>query len=96
MLQRLNKDADYMRQALRLAERGYGQTSPNPMVGAVLVKGGGIIGEGWVGVVNARPLGARARHCSLRVPEPSYDCRARGWCHRRALMVMIASVVTGG
>lgn len=33
--------------ALRLARRGYGATSPNPMVGAVLVKGGRIIGRGW-------------------------------------------------
>jgi len=30
-----------------LARRGYGTTSPNPMVGAVLVKGGKIIGRGW-------------------------------------------------
>ena len=36
-----------MRHALRLARRGYGATSPNPMVGAVLVKGGKIIGHGW-------------------------------------------------
>ena len=36
-----------MRLALRLARRGYGMTSPNPMVGAVLVKGGKIIGRGW-------------------------------------------------
>ena len=36
-----------MRLALRLARRGYGLTSPNPMVGAVLVKGGKIIGRGW-------------------------------------------------
>jgi diaminohydroxyphosphoribosylaminopyrimidine deaminase/5-amino-6-(5-phosphoribosylamino)uracil reductase len=36
-----------MRRALRLASRGYGQTSPNPMVGAVLVKRGQIIGQGW-------------------------------------------------
>ena len=36
-----------MRHALRLAHRGYGQTSPNPMVGAVLVKAGKIIGRGW-------------------------------------------------
>jgi len=36
-----------MRRALRLAARGYGQTSPNPMVGAVLVKGGKMIGQGW-------------------------------------------------
>ncbi len=36
-----------MRLALRLARRGYGATSPNPMVGAVLMKGGKIIGRGW-------------------------------------------------
>jgi diaminohydroxyphosphoribosylaminopyrimidine deaminase/5-amino-6-(5-phosphoribosylamino)uracil reductase len=41
------KDAQYMRLALRLALRGYGTTSPNPMVGAVLVKKGKVIGRGW-------------------------------------------------
>jgi diaminohydroxyphosphoribosylaminopyrimidine deaminase/5-amino-6-(5-phosphoribosylamino)uracil reductase len=40
-------DAQYIRLALRLAKRGYGATSPNPMVGAVLVKDGKIIGRGW-------------------------------------------------
>jgi diaminohydroxyphosphoribosylaminopyrimidine deaminase / 5-amino-6-(5-phosphoribosylamino)uracil reductase len=34
-------------QFMRLARRGCGATSPNPMVGAVLVKGGKIIGRGW-------------------------------------------------
>ena len=33
--------------ALALAERGAGRTSPNPMVGAVLVKDGAVIGQGW-------------------------------------------------
>ena len=36
-----------MRRALRLARKGDGKTSPNPMVGAVVVKGGRIIGEGY-------------------------------------------------
>ena len=36
-----------MSRALVLARKGYGRTSPNPMVGAVLVKRGQIIGEGW-------------------------------------------------
>jgi diaminohydroxyphosphoribosylaminopyrimidine deaminase / 5-amino-6-(5-phosphoribosylamino)uracil reductase len=36
-----------MRLALRLARRGGGATSPNPMVGAVLVKNGKITGRGW-------------------------------------------------
>ena len=41
------KDTDYMRLALELARRGEGWTRPNPMVGAVLVKNGQIIGQGW-------------------------------------------------
>ena len=41
------QEEDYMRLALSLAERGAGRTSPNPMVGAVIVKGGRIIGRGW-------------------------------------------------
>ena len=40
-------DLNYMRQAVGLARRGCGLTSPNPAVGAVLVKGGKIIGRGW-------------------------------------------------
>lgn len=37
----------YMKRALELAARGRGRTSPNPMVGAVLVKDGRIVGEGF-------------------------------------------------
>lgn len=40
-------DRAFMKRALRLARRGYGLTSPNPAVGAVLVRNGKIIGEGW-------------------------------------------------
>jgi diaminohydroxyphosphoribosylaminopyrimidine deaminase/5-amino-6-(5-phosphoribosylamino)uracil reductase len=40
-------DVRLMRRALALARRGYGLTSPNPMVGAVLVEGGRVIGLGW-------------------------------------------------
>jgi len=40
-------DEDYMKQALRLACRGLGKTSPNPMVGALIVKNNQIIGKGY-------------------------------------------------
>ncbi len=40
-------DLRWMRAALHLARRGRGATSPNPMVGAVLVKNRKIIGRGW-------------------------------------------------
>ncbi len=45
-------DARFMVLALRLAERGLGQTWPNPAVGCVIVKDGNIVGRGWT-----RPAG---------------------------------------
>lgn len=39
-------DKDYMLRAIDLAKKGMGYTSPNPLVGAVIVKDGRIIGEG--------------------------------------------------
>jgi diaminohydroxyphosphoribosylaminopyrimidine deaminase/5-amino-6-(5-phosphoribosylamino)uracil reductase len=40
-------DAAYLRRALRLAARGRYRTSPNPMVGAVVVRAGEVVGEGY-------------------------------------------------
>lgn len=40
-------DEEYMREAIELAERGRGWTAPNPVVGAVIVKDGRIIGRGY-------------------------------------------------
>ncbi|MEI7818011.1 MAG: bifunctional diaminohydroxyphosphoribosylaminopyrimidine deaminase/5-amino-6-(5-phosphoribosylamino)uracil reductase RibD, partial [Desulfuromonadales bacterium] len=40
-------DSKYMKRALILAKKGVGKTSPNPVVGCVIVKNGIIIGEGW-------------------------------------------------
>jgi diaminohydroxyphosphoribosylaminopyrimidine deaminase/5-amino-6-(5-phosphoribosylamino)uracil reductase len=40
-------DLEFMQRALSLAERGSGKVSPNPAVGAVLVKDGKIVGEGF-------------------------------------------------
>jgi diaminohydroxyphosphoribosylaminopyrimidine deaminase/5-amino-6-(5-phosphoribosylamino)uracil reductase len=41
------QDERFMQRALTLARRGLGKTSPNPVVGAVLVRKGRVIGEGW-------------------------------------------------
>lgn len=40
-------DADFLQRALRLALRGEGRVEPNPMVGAVLVRNGRVLAEGW-------------------------------------------------
>ncbi len=68
-------DRKHMTRALRLAERGRGHTAPNPVVGAVIVRGGRVVGEGWhraVGGPHAeiealRRAGARARGGTLYV-----------------------------
>jgi len=58
-------DLQWMKLALRLARRGYGQTSPNPMVGAVLVKNGKIVGQGW----HRRAGGPHAEIEAIRVAQ---------------------------
>jgi diaminohydroxyphosphoribosylaminopyrimidine deaminase / 5-amino-6-(5-phosphoribosylamino)uracil reductase len=42
-----NSDTGYMDMALELAQKGRGFTSPNPMVGAIIVAAGKIVGRGW-------------------------------------------------
>ena len=66
---------DFLREALDLARRGKGQTSPNPAVGAVLVRDGEVVGRGfhtYSGLQHAEVLalgeaGARARGATLYV-----------------------------
>lgn len=41
------QDAAHMRRALELARRGWGQTAPNPLVGAVVVRDGEVVAEGF-------------------------------------------------
>lgn len=41
------EDRKFMKIALGLAEKGLGRTNPNPMVGAVIVRDGRVIAEGW-------------------------------------------------
>lgn len=68
-------DARFMARALELAARGLGRTFPNPPVGAVLVRGGRIVGEGFhrrAGAPHAeiealRASGGRARGATLYV-----------------------------
>ena len=43
---RKKDDEKYMSRAIELAKKGLGWTNPNPMVGAVIVKDGKVIGEG--------------------------------------------------
>lgn len=64
-----------MRRAIDLARKGWGQTAPNPMVGAVVVHGDTVVGEGWharfgerhAEVAALEAAGARARGATVYV-----------------------------
>src|SRR3954470_8041239 len=61
-------DQVHLRRALELAEGGRGRVSPNPLVGAVVVRDGTVIGEGF----HAELGGLHAERAALA------DCRERG------------------
>lgn len=66
---------NHMERALELAERGRGTTHPNPVVGAVVVREGEVVGEGWhkrpgsphAEIVALEQAGERARGSTLYV-----------------------------
>lgn len=68
-------DRAFMRRALALARRGLGRTAPNPMVGAVIVRDGELVGEGFhaeyggdhAEVAALRAAGERARGATMYV-----------------------------
>jgi diaminohydroxyphosphoribosylaminopyrimidine deaminase/5-amino-6-(5-phosphoribosylamino)uracil reductase len=91
----------YMKRALTLAARGTGTTHPNPMVGAVVVAGGTIVGEGWhrrPGEPHAEALalknaGSAARGGALFVNlEPCAHTGRTGPCTKAIIDIGIADV----
>jgi diaminohydroxyphosphoribosylaminopyrimidine deaminase / 5-amino-6-(5-phosphoribosylamino)uracil reductase len=94
----------YMERALELAERGRGATHPNPIVGAVVVRDGEVVGEGWHerkgephGEVNAlAAAGEHARGATLYVSlEPCARWGATPPCVDAIVAAGVAEVVVG-
>ncbi len=93
-----------MKQALRLAKRGMGRTSPNPLVGAVVVKDGKVVGQGYhkkAGTPHAeihalRAAGKKAKGATIYVTlEPCNHTGKTPPCTHAILDHGIARVVVG-
>jgi diaminohydroxyphosphoribosylaminopyrimidine deaminase/5-amino-6-(5-phosphoribosylamino)uracil reductase len=91
-----------MRRALELAQMGWGQTAPNPMVGAVVVRNGEIVGEGYhtrFGAAHAeiealRAAGDRAEGATVYVTlEPCAHVGKTPPCTNALLAARVARVV---
>ena len=97
-------DEFWMSQALELAKKGWGYTSPNPMVGAVVVKDGVLVGQGYhpkagephAEVFALREAGGKAEGATLYVTlEPCNHHGRTPPCTEAILQAGIARVVGG-
>ena len=93
-----------LERALELAERGRGTTHPNPVAGAVVVRDGAVVGEGWhdrkggphAEVVALEAAGERARGATLFLTmEPCAHHGSTPPCTDAVLAAGIARVVAG-
>jgi len=94
----------FLERALELAERGRGTTNPNPVVGAVLVRDGEVVGEGWherKGEPHAEAnaiaaAGDRARGSTLYVTlEPCTHVGSTPPCTQAVIDAGVTKVVVG-
>ena len=94
--------ADYIREALDLARQGRAQASPNPMVGAVLVRDGEVVGRGFhtfagrkhAEIVALEEAGERARGATLYINlEPCSHTGRTGPCADALVAAGVTKVV---
>jgi diaminohydroxyphosphoribosylaminopyrimidine deaminase/5-amino-6-(5-phosphoribosylamino)uracil reductase len=97
-------DRQIMQRCLELAKRGEGKTSPNPMVGAVIVKDGQIVGEGFhpkagqphAEVFALREAGEKAQGATIYVSlEPCNHFGRTPPCSDAVIAAKVAKVVVG-
>jgi diaminohydroxyphosphoribosylaminopyrimidine deaminase/5-amino-6-(5-phosphoribosylamino)uracil reductase len=100
----MDRDEKYMRMALGLARKGRGRTTPNPMVGAVVVRGKAVVGRGYhlragephAEVLALRQAGKKAKGATLYLNlEPCDHFGKTPPCTQAILKAGIERVVAG-
>ncbi|UTF50360.1 bifunctional diaminohydroxyphosphoribosylaminopyrimidine deaminase/5-amino-6-(5-phosphoribosylamino)uracil reductase RibD [Desulfomicrobium sp. ZS1] len=103
----MHDERAFMDQAIRLAEQGRGRTAPNPCVGAVLVRDGEVVAEGWhtacgqphaevEALRDAQGKGVDPRGCTLYVTlEPCNHHGKTPPCTQAILKAGVPEVVVG-
>jgi diaminohydroxyphosphoribosylaminopyrimidine deaminase/5-amino-6-(5-phosphoribosylamino)uracil reductase len=98
------EDIQFMARAVTLASRGKGTTRPNPPVGAVVVKNGQVLGEGWhrkaggdhAEIIALKKAGVAAKGSTLYVTlEPCSTTGRTGPCTQAIIAAKIKRVVVG-
>src|SRR3989338_2498676 len=94
----------YMELAVKLAEKGKGKTSPNPMVGCIIVKRNAIVGRGFhkkagephAEIIALNEAGKKARNATLYVTlEPCSHWGKTPPCTERIIQEGISEVIVG-
>src|SRR5580698_9449657 len=100
----MQNDLEFMNRAWELALKGWGRTSPNPMVGAVIIKSGKIIAEGYhhycggdhAEIDALKKAGSKARGASMYVTlEPCGHSGRTPPCTQAILKAGIKKVIVG-
>lgn len=90
-------DAGFMRKALSLAKKGLGRTSPNPAVGAVLTKGGRVIGRGYHRAAGLAHAEVEALQSSTEDPRgATLHVTLEPCCHQGRTPPCVAAVIAAG
>ncbi|MEA2109089.1 MAG: bifunctional diaminohydroxyphosphoribosylaminopyrimidine deaminase/5-amino-6-(5-phosphoribosylamino)uracil reductase RibD, partial [Pseudomonadota bacterium] len=103
-MKHLSADENYLKLALKLARKGRGRTSPNPMVGALVVKEDKIVGKGFhpaagkphAEIFALREAGEQARQATMYVTlEPCNHHGRTPPCTEAIIAAGISRVVIG-
>jgi len=93
----VERDQNWMRRALDLAARARGRTSPNPMVGAVIVKDGQVVGEGFHAYAGSDHAEAEAlREAGAAAAEGTLYVSLEPCCHHGRTPPCVERIVRAG